>query len=1302
MTENTGKQTISRAKRWRRFRRRLSYAIAIVATLIIVVFVFTRTRLLSYQVERYVNDHYFAGTPFEFTSGRISGDLLHRVVIEDPELRYDSQSASFAVFRADEVAVEYKVLEVMKFNFVAENIRLKNVRLQLRADEEGGLVIPTLGGTAPEQERSPVSPRVDIQNFDVEGLSLRFGGGGRELTATDVNVRGAYRYRDGQGRLMIVEGNAVLADPHTGIQSLTLDVTHRGEDISVREFLLRLDQSLVRASGNYRDGRLDHVNVVFNPVSLDELSALGLVGDVSGEFGGNAVLNGSLDSLEVNGTITGAGVGVALTGLEFEGVVAGGYADMSRIEGLVFGARGKGRLRFPTSGPTDIFFEGTVANLDLTQGFLPDKGVPVTNLNGYARLDHKAVAGTYDVVATLEKSSVDGYEFMGGSFSGLWTDGVGMEVRSVVLERPGYRMEGFGQVADEGGVFDMVMQARGHDLTYFWDYFELPHTDGNITATARLQGPPEDMQINLNGDVTDVRFLFAAIDTGTVQAELTGVGSPTPRVRLDVSGRRGFIEDFAVSGPHLYLEVDEGPAQIRSLTFARGDTSFSGSFQVDEREDGVTEVRVHRAAVRDPFETWTLQRAAMVYVDSNDVRVDSLVFASPSGQVGGGGTYSQTTRQCDLRAWGRHGQLVVLEHMLALPFQVSGTADFELSVRGDIDNPLVSLSAQASEGVVDSVSFDRLDVAGRFDGGVYRLDHLELESGGDSLAVDGRWDYPVSPWNAAREGIPPEAFDRDLALDVRAWHYPVAEVLRALHLPLWVGGAYTGSVEIRGTPRHPVMVARGRLDPRPGPGLRLPPTEVDMAYADEVLEVRRLHTGGDFRATASGTVPMRLSMAEAFELFQDRPMSARATLPAGSLAPLRRYIPGVDQLDGGVAGEMTLTGTPGTPKLSGRIDITNGSVELTGMEEQYRGVTARLDLLGSTLRLTSLTARTGKEGTASASGLIELDGLRWRRYEATIDLRDFRLVSIPDFESLQDGTLRVRSINWRDGRMIPDITGKLDVKEVEMIWEFAQTTPTARATILMPTATPGWVCSIDLEADNNVWIRNPDLNVEVSGTGILVRDEQGLYLRGDLEVIRGSYNVYGNKFHITDGTLNFSTAETLRPEMHINAYTPYRNEGGIEKRILLSLDWPQDKKEPTLSLSYDDPGYYESDLWRMLGGTQLASGIAANALERALNQQMSGLTVEVEQRQALSTQTGSSPEQEMMIGVGKYLWEDFYLRFRQGLTVSSEQAIQVEYRMSKLVLLRSEFIRNSRRSALGYNSQYTDEFNLDIKFRWEY
>jgi hypothetical protein len=122
----------------------------------------------------------------------------------------------------------------------------------------------------------------------------------------------------------------------------------------------------------------------------------------------------------------------------------------------------------------------------------------------------------------------------------------------------------------------------------------------------------------------------------------------------------------------------------------------------------------------------------------------------------------------------------------------------------------------------------------------------------------------------------------------------------------------------------------------------------------------------------------------------------------------------------------------------------------------------------------------------------------------------------------------------------------------------------------------------------------------------------------------------------------------------------------------------------------------------MLGGSDLATGFATNALERALNEQMSGLTVEIERRSTEQAGTVGDPDRETVVGVGTYLWEDFYLRYRQGLALSAEQQVQVEYQLNRLFLLRSEFIRNSRRGYIARNGQYTDEFNFDVKFRFEY
>ena len=46
--------------------------------------------------------------------------------------------------------------------------------------------------------------------------------------------------------------------------------------------------------------------------------------------------------------------------------------------------------------------------------------------------------------------------------------------------------------------------------------------------------------------------------------------------------------------------------------------------------------------------------------------------------------------------------------------------------------------------------------------------------------------------------------------------------------------------------------------------------------------------------------------------------------------------------------------------------------------------------------------------------------------------------------------------------------------------------------------------------------------------------------------------------------------------------------------------------------------------------------------------------------------------------------------------------MEVEYRVSNLVLLRSEFLQHSSGLTGSSRRQTTDEVNFDIKFRWEY
>jgi hypothetical protein len=238
--------------------------------------------------------------------------------------------------------------------------------------------------------------------------------------------------------------------------------------------------------------------------------------------------------------------------------------------------------------------------------------------------------------------------------------------------------------------------------------------------------------------------------------------------------------------------------------------------------------------------------------------------------------------------------------------------------------------------------------------------------------------------------------------------------------------------------------------------------------------------------------------------------------------------------------------------------------------------------------------------------------------------------------------------------------------------------------------------------------------MELGGKVVMHRNQRGLYFRGDLGVLRGSYSLYSNKFHITEGRIDFSTTTTLRPGLYLSAYTPHRRAGQEERRIFLNLNWPPDELEPTIALSYDAPGYSETDLWRMLGGQVVAGdagtasgaaqNIASSYLERILSAQMRDVTIDVESRPTSEGTAGTSPGgRALSVALGRYFSPDLYLQYRQGLSYTTEREVDVEYRISNMVLLRSEIIRHSGRGLAGKSRrQSTDEINFDIKFRFEY
>lgn len=659
--------------------------------------------------------------------------------------------------------------------------------------------------------------------------------------------------------------------------------------------------------------------------------------------------------------------------------------------------------------------------------------------------------------------------------------------------------------------------------------------------------------------------------------------------------------------------------------------------------------------------------------------------------------------------WGNDVDLSVLHDAVRAPVQLHGSGDFVLRVDGPQANPRVALDLDVRNGVIDSVAFDELKASAAFDGAAYRLEDLRMVAARDSITAHGQWESDVSPVRLLGGERPPGLWDGKLAGQAALGHFSLARLFTAAHRRPSVSADLTGTVTFSGTLDEPVIRAVGSVAPGGGPLRELPPATIDAEYRDGTLTVAGVHVQHIVNADITGHFPVTVSFRRGVKFETDKPMDFRLDVsPRGDdLSDIGRYLPIVSSMQGELSGTVKGSGTPAVPVVSGGLTLSKGELRLAGMQETFHDLSARVDFVDDVVRLTTLTAHSGDKGSVVATGWARISNYRPADYRADLTLHEFRLRSIPDVDVLVDGVLTARLQDWREGKKLPYVTGALDVREATIQLDLAPS-PEGGASLTLPTDEPGWICSVDISAPKNVWIKNPDLNVEMSGDVILKRDERGMYFRGDMSVLRGSYRLYANKFTITSGTMDFSAAETLRPAMLIEAYTPYHSPDAPDRNIYLTLNWPYDKKEPQISLTYDEPGYSEADIWRLLGGAgnvaATAGGVATNALERLINAQMTGFTVDVEQRRFQEAQAGGGTtlEQETLVGVGRYLWEDVYLQYKRGLSVGAEQEVNVEYRLSNKFLLHSQFIYNSRRNRVGIAGQNTDEFNLDLKYRFEY
>jgi hypothetical protein len=1295
----------------------LSLVVAIGLTVVIAFVVFQRSGLLAFRLSAYVNDHYLRGTPYHFSCGKITSDFVGHASVERPVLRYQSRGRIFEIFRADRITLDYSLTQALKLQVLVKNLQVEGVRLDIRRDPSGGLLLPIPKAT-PRAAGSDDLPAIVVERFAMTDMEVSYERKPSSIHLEGGQILGNLAYIDGEAELEILAASADL-DDLGALRSLQLK-GHFGQGrLVIDDLKLNTEESLVMASGRYEGGRLHHAQAVFNPLALKDVAALGLLDDESGEIGGNVVLDGPVDSLRVQGSVTGRALGLAVSGLTLEGVVYPDKIHFTRVDGTLFGSRLNGDVTYNRRDGS-YAFSGVCEGLDIAGGFVGGEDVPRTDLNGFIGVEFIAPQRRYEIKGDLRRSTIEGFEADAIQARLGWSRASGLSIASATVSRDDFNLDGYGEIAT-GGAADLILALRGDSIDYLMDYLSLPRIGGGGELRARLVGPLDKFQLNLNGVWRDLSYEFGTIDSAVVQGEARNVGSSDLRATINIEGRRLALGDRWFENPHLLIRASERDVVIRDFSFASGTTYFTSDFQVRPDSLGET-IAVRHFVVRTPHSDWVNDRPATVTLRGDAVSLDTLFLRSIEREVILSGDYDTRTHRIDADVRGRRIDLQLVRDALGLPFALEGAGGFDAHVQGDVEDPEIALSLDVSAGRIDSLTFDRLELDGGFDGRGYRVDNLLVVENTDSLRFAGTWGYTDSPARVARDGWREDvATGAPIDVTLRSYRYPLGSMFRAAHRRALWGGSFDGEIKVTSSLTAPTIEVTGSLLPRPGDTYRLPPISLDLDYRGGVLEIARIaFDDGTTAASVKGRLPMRLGIGEAPAVPVDSPVDMDIAVTSKDLTALSTYVRPIAAARGTLSARIHVGGTFGRPQYGGNVQVSEGALRIRATQDVYRNIAATLNLNGSTIRLASLSGDVGKKGRFTGEGSARLDRFRLAGYDVQVRLTDYTFTAVRDVESTQSGTLRLYSVPVVDVGPTPMISGQVQVHQA-VITKSIGSEEGPPSVVALPTQSPSWMCNIEIDAPNNVWMRNQDLNMELGGKMIMKRDEQGLYFRGDMAVLRGSYTLYNNKFRITSGRIDFSTAAGLRPAIVISAYTPHRVAGQPEHRIFLDLTWPADKKEPTIALSYDSPGYSETDLWKMLGGqvvtgdpwlastgavgaaTGTAQNLASNYLERILSAQMRDVTVDVESRPVDQAGGTTAGDRELVIGVGRYVGEDLYLNYRQGLTTSSAREVNVEYRLSNMLLLRSEIIRHQGPKGIpGKSRQSTDEINFDLKFRIEY
>lgn len=1283
-----------------------------VIILLLVVLAAIQTSPVKKQIVRIAENQVNALLNAEVSVGKLRGNFFNYIGLEDVALlSLDNDTIAYIPL----LQLQYKLFPLLRGEIRIKEVVIDRPFIHIEQYNDSVWNVNNIVKPSADTSKFVFTMLVDMElvklnegSIRIDALDTRIP---RQVRQLYIDLRGNYSSRNFEADLR--EIRFLTVDPDMAVEHLDLSLSGEQNSYILHHLLLKTAGNGITARGTYSPGNENRIqlSVQTSPLQLEEFAyylpetfMLGAQPIV--------MLNAELQGDEITGDLE---LTDSLQNLGLQFVIHRLFSDLA----------GK------TTIPVDYDIGLDIQNMDIGY-WLNDPGLHYI-LNGSAKVKGQGMEpGSLSAMAegnfdhtVLYGRRVNQLRFLlnyeAGNIGGI-------------IEGDG----GFGRVEAKPQIRQILGNRPEYHLVLRTEHFNLAPVLGNasyqtdLNTDARIQGRGFDLQhLEASGEITlrnssfmdvEIDTLGTLLDYGNENLTIHSLWVESMAARLSAQGNISLKDQ---SDLHIQMHADS----ITPLVGLAGIEQIKGL-------EGRVNVTAHVHGKMDTLEVEAQIAAGHARYESYGL--DSLTLTM-KGEMEGG----HIRAAGDLAAAG----IMVNEFLIdSVSARIENNDNrFALEIEMENKDMRAELGGKANIG-------DTLDIALSHFKLLYQQYPLEMT--GDTAFISIRPDeYEITELQIISpsidssqyifvDGIVSRKNDQNLRIEIGNLNLP--EIIRLFRPEQNITGWLDLYLQLTGSADSPILEGSLEVDDASIENYRFDIFSGNVHYRDKELgaEINIIpQDSGQLYVFGNIPAQMRVDSLQ-FDLVPntDDSLSLQLFIEKLPLAVVNMLLP-VDRSEGYIESDITVDGTLKTPSIVGDLYIVGGALDVDRYGIHYDNIVSTIFLETNKLTIDTFNIQT-RRGNMTAKGDVQFDSEIYKgelnRSTLTILFDRFRPFDHRRFNTEISGDVRLNG-----NRDSIYFSGEVNIPETQVYLPAVmnllgrQSTSSIPQPLLVreleketlpdtvsrePELTDSVADTRSMEYDflknlqgdlrikipRNMWIRNDDMRLELSGDVELLKHRDYFELFGSIDVVRGQYNLFGKVFVIQSGSVTFQGGEKINPIFSIDASYSFRDNQGNRRELDVAITGDLDA--PELQFTMDDEAVSEGDalsyiifgtnmdaltsgqqdnLTSGLNAADLASSAAASLISSQLTKIL-GNTLNVDYIEFRST--GAFDNASFV--VGKYLTNKLFVSYEQHIGPIEDKDVaryemRLEYELFRFLFLQltSSSITNGADILFKFNSK---------------